>query len=510
MHVMRLLLFLLFVVSRLKTHQFLLFVTYQVEMYERGATEEGGAAGERRDADAEQGREEEKELQEQQAEQEVKQEEGVENEADVNGFSGGTEECYRYNHGAADEVDVDDHDGDDEDEEDEEDGDAEEVLTVDDAIDSIGELLLNVISFSSNLSARFLSVSPPVLSPLTHSLPLPLLPPQPPPGFGPYQLFLVCYTGLAWLADAMEMILLSFVGPAARCEFGLSAAEESLIASVVFLGVFLGSYMWGLMADAYGRRRGFMATALFTLFAGLLSAWSPTFLTLLVSRCLVGFGIGGASVVFSLCSEFLPSLSRGFWLVFIEFFWTIGSLIEAALAWAVMPSLHWSALLLFYPSVYPSLLLLAPLCHCLLSPTPPYPSLPLPAPLPPPLPFLPIPSPPWPSHLLPPPSQGSYAPLSYALCSPAAALPVPSPVKGHTLFPSLPPSLSSFSTLPPSRLDSLPPCLSSCLHPKPFASISGRWCSYPLRPLLSCCCSTPFFPSRPGFSCSKATRQQHT
>ncbi|CAI7853955.1 unnamed protein product, partial [Closterium sp. NIES-54] len=192
-----------------------------VEMYERGATEEGGAAGERRDADAEQGREEEKELQEQQAEQEVKQEEGVENEADVNGFSGGTEECYRYNHGAADEVDVDDHDGDDEDEEDEEDGDAEEedgdadeALTVDNAIDSIGELLLNVISFSSNLSARFLSVSPPVLSPLTHSLPLPLLPPQPPPGFGPYQLFLVCYTGLAWLADAMEMILLSFVGPA--------------------------------------------------------------------------------------------------------------------------------------------------------------------------------------------------------------------------------------------------------------------------------------------------------
>ncbi|CAI5490554.1 unnamed protein product, partial [Closterium sp. Naga37s-1] len=201
-------------------------------------------------------------------------------------------------------------------EEDEEDGDAEEVLTVDDAIDSIG--------------------------------------------FGPYQLFLVCYTGLAWLADAMEMILLSFVGPAARCEFGLSAAEESLIASVVFVGVFLGSYVWGLVADAYGRRRGFTATALFTLFAGLLSAWSPTFLTLLVSRCLVGFGIGGASVVFSLCSEFLPSDCRGFWLVFIEFFWTIGSLLEAALAWAVMPSLHWRALVLLSATPFALLLLLYP------------------------------------------------------------------------------------------------------------------------------------------------------
>ncbi|CAI5460760.1 unnamed protein product [Closterium sp. Yama58-4] len=216
MHVMRLLQFLLFVTSRLRTHLCLLFVTYQVEMCERGAAgEEGGAAGERREADAEQGREKE------QQEQREEQEEGAENESDIDGFNGSKEESYRYNHGDADEADVEDHgdgDGDDDDEE-EEDGDADEVLTVDDAIDSIG--------------------------------------------FGPYQLFLVCYTGLAWLADAMEMILLSFVGPAARCEFGLSGAEESLIASVVFLGVFLGSYVWGLVADAYGRRRGFMATDLF-------------------------------------------------------------------------------------------------------------------------------------------------------------------------------------------------------------------------------------------------------
>ena len=33
-------------------------------------------------------------------------------------------------------------------------------------------------------------------------------------GFGPFQLWMVGYTGLSWLADAMEMILLSYVGPA--------------------------------------------------------------------------------------------------------------------------------------------------------------------------------------------------------------------------------------------------------------------------------------------------------
>jgi hypothetical protein len=32
-------------------------------------------------------------------------------------------------------------------------------------------------------------------------------------GFGRFQLGILTYTGLAWLADAAEMILLSFIGP---------------------------------------------------------------------------------------------------------------------------------------------------------------------------------------------------------------------------------------------------------------------------------------------------------
>lgn len=32
-------------------------------------------------------------------------------------------------------------------------------------------------------------------------------------GFGKFQLGILTYTGLAWLADAAEMILLSFIGP---------------------------------------------------------------------------------------------------------------------------------------------------------------------------------------------------------------------------------------------------------------------------------------------------------
>ncbi|KAG0568457.1 hypothetical protein KC19_6G020900 [Ceratodon purpureus] len=175
-------------------------------------------------------------------------------------------------------------------------------------------------------------------------------------GFGKFQLGILAYTGLAWLADAAEMILLSFIGPAARCEWGLSSFEEGAISSAVFAGVFVGAYVWGFVSDMKGRRLGFLATALFTFFFGLLSAWSPTYLFLLLARTFVGFGLGGSSVVFSLCMEFLPASSRGFWLVFMEVLWTVGSVLSALLAWLILPNHSWRILVAV--SALPFLLLL--------------------------------------------------------------------------------------------------------------------------------------------------------
>ncbi|KAG6545726.1 hypothetical protein Mapa_012687 [Marchantia paleacea] len=181
-------------------------------------------------------------------------------------------------------------------------------------------------------------------------------------GFGKYQLILGIYVGLTWVADAAEMILLSFIGPAAQCEWQLSPGQEGAVSSAVFAGVFVGAYAWGLLADTRGRRVAVLTTAVFTSVFGVLSALSPSFWWLLISRALVGFGLGGTVVVFALFMEFLPVKRRGFWLVFLEFFWTVGSIAEALLAWMIIPHTNWrwlvavSALpfvflLLFYPLV---------------------------------------------------------------------------------------------------------------------------------------------------------------
>ena len=51
------------------------------------------------------------------------------------------------------------------------------------------------------------------------------------------------------------MMLLSFVGQSVQAEWELSAQEESLITSVVFVGMLVGAYAWGIVSDNYGRRQ---------------------------------------------------------------------------------------------------------------------------------------------------------------------------------------------------------------------------------------------------------------
>jgi len=66
---------------------------------------------------------------------------------------------------------------------------------------------------------------------------------------------------------------------------------------------------------------------------GFASAAAGNLVTMCILRGLLGFGIGGAPVAFSMYTEFLPTKNRGIVLVCFEGFWTFGILLEAGLAW---------------------------------------------------------------------------------------------------------------------------------------------------------------------------------
>ncbi|KAL8466588.1 hypothetical protein ACS0TY_035591 [Phlomoides rotata] len=175
-------------------------------------------------------------------------------------------------------------------------------------------------------------------------------------GFGNFQVYVLIYAGMGWVSEAMEMMLLSFVGSAVQSVWGLSSREESLITSIVFAGMLVGAYSWGIVSDVYGRRKGFLITATITSAAGFLSAFSPNLGVLIVFRGLVGVGLGGGPVLSSWFLEFIPAPQRGTWMVVFSSFWTLGTVLEASIAWFIMPRLGWRWLLAV--SALPSSLLL--------------------------------------------------------------------------------------------------------------------------------------------------------
>ncbi|KAK7934113.1 hypothetical protein WMY93_005009 [Mugilogobius chulae] len=166
-------------------------------------------------------------------------------------------------------------------------------------------------------------------------------------GFGTFQLKLSILTGLSWMADAMEMMILSILAPQLHCEWRLPSLQVALLTSAVFIGMMISSSLWGNISDKYGRKTGLTMSVLWTLFYGLMSAFAPVYAWILFLRALVGFGIGGAPQSVTLYAEFLPMKSRATCILLIEIFWAFGTVFEVLLAILVMPTLGWRWLLGF-------------------------------------------------------------------------------------------------------------------------------------------------------------------
>ncbi len=163
-------------------------------------------------------------------------------------------------------------------------------------------------------------------------------------GFGAYQWRLLLITGLAWASDAGETMLLSFLGPAAVCAWpGTSSGIESSLTTVVFVGMAIGTVAFGRIADWYGRKVAVLASSMATVVAGAASALSPDVAWLLLFRMLTGFGIGGVPIAFSMYLEVVPTKHRGFWAAVIQMWWSVGTMSVAALAWWLLQSPGWRA-----------------------------------------------------------------------------------------------------------------------------------------------------------------------
>jgi putative MFS transporter len=153
---------------------------------------------------------------------------------------------------------------------------------------------------------------------------------------------LLITSGLGWMFDAMDVLLIGFLVAPITKEFTLAPAQVGLVASAGFVGMFFGAAISGRLADRYGRRLIFQATLVLFSVGAVFSALAPTFETLLAARVIAGLGLGGElPVVATLVSEFSPRAQRGRMIVLLESFWAYGTLAAGLVALFVLPQFGW-------------------------------------------------------------------------------------------------------------------------------------------------------------------------
>ncbi|MDZ4342935.1 MAG: MFS transporter, partial [Candidatus Binatia bacterium] len=158
---------------------------------------------------------------------------------------------------------------------------------------------------------------------------------------------LVMLSGLGWMFDGMDTILLSLVLPALALNWQLSQAQVGLVGTVDRFGALCGAALAGWLADRYGRRALFQASLLtYSLGTGLL-ALTASLSTFLFVRFFVGLGLGGElPVVAALITETVPVKERGRLLALLSSFFSYGWLLAALLGFFIIPSLGWQAVFL--------------------------------------------------------------------------------------------------------------------------------------------------------------------
>jgi SHS family lactate transporter-like MFS transporter len=157
-----------------------------------------------------------------------------------------------------------------------------------------------------------------------------------------------------WTLDAFDFFILVFVLAPVAKEFHRSIPAVALTLTATLAMRPVGAFLFGLMADRYGRRLPLMLNILFYSVVEVLSGLAPSYRTFLLLRLLYGVGMGGEwGVGASLAMESVPTRWRGVVSGILQEGYALGYLLAAVAYWTVFPRWGWRPM--FFLGALPAL-----------------------------------------------------------------------------------------------------------------------------------------------------------
>ena len=167
---------------------------------------------------------------------------------------------------------------------------------------------------------------------------------------------------VALIIDVMKPASLGFTVPGMIHEYGATKATVSLVPFFALTGTVVGSIVWGVIADIYGRKASILLSAV--MFVGTSICGAMPSLAWNIAMCfMMGAAAGGMlPVTYALLAEMMPSRHRGWSLVLVGGLGAVGGYFAASGFSAMLqPSYGWRILWLLNLPTGLSLVLLGAL-----------------------------------------------------------------------------------------------------------------------------------------------------
>ncbi len=152
--------------------------------------------------------------------------------------------------------------------------------------------------------------------------------------------FIACFLG--WSLDAFDFFVLVFCVSALAAQFHMKPSE---ILEANFLTLAMrpvGAFLFGLIADRFGRRPTLMIDIIAYSVFELGSAFAPSFKVFLISRALFGIAMGGEwGVGAALAFETLPAEGRGFFSGLLQEGYATGYLFASLVYFTLFSYVGW-------------------------------------------------------------------------------------------------------------------------------------------------------------------------
>ena len=120
---------------------------------------------------------------------------------------------------------------------------------------------------------------------------------------------LLCFLVVA--IDGFDTAAVSFIAPALRGIWKLTPAQLAPLFGAGLFGLMIGAFVFGPVADKFGRKPVLVIATMFFGLATLASAFATSIGSLTIMRFVTGLGLGGAMpAAITITSEFCPDRKR--------------------------------------------------------------------------------------------------------------------------------------------------------------------------------------------------------